>query len=150
MDNIALVKKVTHSQDPTFGFSDPVKWRDSVVADFQRTTGYKMNDRQKRVLTSALNYRITKSYDKDFQGLIFYDINGIYEVVFTNGDTYFIQFSSEPTHILARTTGRAGYSCEHIDNDAWLGPFHDLALGNSTIYFYDERNELSKIKVSNI
>ena len=33
-----------------------------------------------------------------------------------------------------RTTGRVGYSCEHMDNDAWLGPFHDIALLNPTAY----------------
>ena len=135
MDNISLVTKITHSKDPCFAFKDHLMWADSVVVDFERKTGYKMNEEQKTVLQSALNYRMLKSYDKDFQGKIFNDINGIYEVIFTNGEQYFLQFSNEPTHILARTTGRVGYSCEHIDNGAWLGPFHDIALMNSTIYF---------------
>ena len=135
MENIALVKKITNSQDPTFGFKDHLLWRDSVVSEFEDLTNHEMTDLQKKVLTSALNYRLTNSYDKDFQGLIFNKINGIYEVTFINGDTYFIHFSSEPTHVLARTTGRAGYSCEHINNDAWLGPFHDISLMNSTAYF---------------
>tara|TARA_R110001592_G_scaffold88156_1_gene259701 strand:+ start:2540 stop:3325 length:786 start_codon:yes stop_codon:yes gene_type:complete len=135
MDNISFVKKVTNSQDPCFAFKDPLQWSDSVVVDFERKTGYKMNEAQKKVLQSSLNYRMVKSYDKNFQGQIFNKINGIYEVLFTNGKQYFLQFSNEPAHILARTTGRTGYSCEHIDNGAWLGPFHDIALMNSTIYF---------------
>ena len=54
MENIALVKKITNSQDPTFGFKDHLLWRDSVVSEFEDLTNHEMTDLQKKVLTSAL------------------------------------------------------------------------------------------------
>ena len=141
MDNISLVEKIIGEEDPCFGFTDPLAWADMVEKTFKEKTDYDIDVNQKKVLTSALTYRLQKSLDKDFQGLIFNEIDGIYKVLFTNGATYYLQFSNEPTHILARTTGRPGYSCEHIDNNAWMGPFHDIALMNSTIYFMDHNWE---------
>lgn len=138
MDNISLVSQITESQDPLFGFQDSYDWLNSIVKEFEEKTGYKMNEAQQKILYSSLNYRIQKSYDKNFQGQIFNSINGIYEVLMTNGNKFFIHISSEPVHVLGRTTGRLGYSCEHIDNDASLGPFHDVALMNPTAYFVDE------------
>lgn len=139
MDNISYAQKITESKDPLFGYRDPKEWTNDIAKTIREKVGYTMSNDKKKVLSSALNYRITNVYDEDFPGLIFNDINGIYEVLYTNGDKIFIQISNEPSHVLMRTTGRVGYSCEHMDNDAWLGPFHDIALLNPTAYFTDER-----------
>lgn len=141
MDNISYAKKITSSSDPLFDFTDPVLWTNSIMEDVKNKTGYVMNKEQANTLKSALNYRITKSYDKDFAGKIFNDYNGIYEVLFIDGSVYYIHLSNEPSHVLRRTTGRKGYSCEHMDNDAWLGPFHDISLMNPTAYLLNEEGD---------
>lgn len=138
MDNIALTKRVTSSEDPLFKYTDPQQWARDVAIDVKEKANYTMDKNQIKTLESALNYRITQAFDENFEGQIFNEYNGIWEVLFTNGDVYYIQISSEPSHVLRRTTGRAGYSCEEMDNDAWLGPFHDIALMNPTAYLLDE------------
>ena len=76
------------------------------------------------------------------KGEFFDRVNGYYEVMSIEGEQIFIEISNEPYHVLSRTTGRPCYSCEEITNDAWLGPFHDVALMNSTAYFYDRDEKL--------
>jgi len=141
MENISYAKKITSSTDPLFNFTDPVVWTTKVMDDVKDKTGYVMNKQQVNTLKSALNYRITKSYEDDFAGKIFNKYNGIYEILFTDGSVYYIHISNEPSHILRRTTGRQGYSCEHMDNDAWLGPFHDISLMNPTAYLLNEEGD---------
>lgn len=107
---------------------------------FRKATDHTMTPVQNAVFESAMKYRWAQRNDKKFEGRIFDKVNGFYEVMSVEGDQYFIEISYEPYHVLSRTTGRPCYSCEEIKNDAWLGPFHDVALMNSTAYFYD-RNE---------
>lgn len=138
VDNIAYAKRITQSENPLYNYTDVDTWVKDIVNTIYNDAGYTMDKHQQDVLYSALNYRMTNAYDKDYIGLLFNKYNGIYEVLFTNGERWFIQLSSEPSHVLMRTTGRSGYSCEHMDNDAWLGPFHDIALMNPTAYLLTE------------
>jgi hypothetical protein len=136
-----IVEKVHWYEDPAKKWDDAGEWAKDVKERFKVLSKHEMNDVEERVLTSALKYRLQAFKDEDNPYHMFDDLNGIYIVEYDTNqgkEKYLIEFNNDPVHILRRTTGRAGYSCEHINNDAWLGPFHDIALGNSTIYFYDE------------
>ena len=114
------------------------EWVDNSSDRFEKETEVVMDEVQLAVLKSTLNYRIEKFEDwEDYYGSVFEDVTGTYAVVDAYGDQYLIEISNEPLHILNRTTGRPGYSCEQINQYYWLGPFHDLALANATAYFWD-------------
>lgn len=117
------------------------KWVDEVVDDFFKRTGHDMTEDEMKVLRSALGYRLsTHKLGDKFGGSVFDDIIGVYNVTDSeNGKEYIIEINSKPAHVLNRTTGRPGYSCEQIDQHYWLGPFHDIALRNATAYFYEDK-----------
>lgn len=70
------------------------------------------------------------------QGFIFEDYLGDYNI--TLGQKKFVvRISNEPLHVLTRTSGREGFSCEEVYNGYWTGPFHDIALRNPTVYLLD-------------
>ena len=113
-------------------------WVKDISDRFYERTGVKMSEGQLGVLESALKFRKEKYDDwETYPGSIFDDIIGVYSVVDYFGDQYLIEISNEPMHVLTRTTGRPGYSCEQISEHWWLGPFHDVALANATAYFFD-------------
>lgn len=132
-----------------FTLEDPNKnlesWVDEVADDFKTRTKVEMNEKQREVLKSALGYRLSthKIKDGEFGGSVFDDIIGVYTAIDTddNNKTYIIEINSEPAHVLNRTTGRPGYSCEQIDQHWWLGPFHDIALRNVTAYYWEQRGQ---------
>ena len=114
------------------------EWVSNISDKFEKKTAVEMNETQLAVLESALNYRIEKFKNwEEYYGSVFEDVTGTYAVVDAYGDQYLIEISNEPLHILNRTTGRPGYSCEQINQYYWLGPFHDVALANATAYFWD-------------
>ena len=65
MDNISFAEKIIGEGDPCFGFTDPLVWADMVEKTFKEKTDYDIDVNQKKVLTSALTYRLQKSLDKD-------------------------------------------------------------------------------------
>ena len=70
------------------------------------------------------------------QGFIYDNFLGEYQI--TLGERKFVvKISNEPVHVLTRTTGRDGFSCEEVYNGYWTGPFHDIALRNPTAYLLD-------------
>lgn len=114
------------------------EWISNVSDRFKKNTNIEMGEVDLSVLRSALEYRIEKFKDwKNYYGSVFDDVMGVYAVVDEYGGQFLIEISNEPVHILTRTTGRPGYSCEQINQHYWLGPFHDLALANPTAYFFD-------------
>lgn len=114
------------------------EWVSNISERFKKNTKVEMGEVDLSVLRSALEYRIEKFKDwENYYGSIFEDVTGTYAVVDEYGGQFLIEISNEPIHILTRTTGRPGYSCEQINQHYWLGPFHDLALANATAYFWD-------------
>ena len=132
--NIAKIQNISEKS-----FQRPIdEWIENVSSRFEKATNVKMNDVELGVLRSALSYRIKQYEDwENYPGSVFEDITGVYAVKDDLGGQYLIEISNEPLHILTRTTGRPGYSCEQISEHYWLGPFHDVALANATAYFFD-------------
>jgi hypothetical protein len=95
-----------------------------------------MSLEERELLSMALSYRI-KHRGPDYEGAIYDNVMGLYEIKSEGKDKIFIELSNDPLHVLLRTTGRSGYSCEHISQHYWKGPFQDLAFRNATAYFYD-------------
>jgi hypothetical protein len=131
------IKKIQNISEKSF--HKPIDaWVEGVSARFEQATGVVMGEVELSVLESALSYRIEQFKDwENFAGSVFDDITGVYAVKDDIGGQYLIEISNEPLHVLTRTTGRPGYSCEQISEHYWLGPFHDVALANATAYFFD-------------
>lgn len=135
-------------KDPYYGHTDLEGFIHKERNLFRKATGHVMNKLQDDVFKSAMAYRWSQKDNPKFEGRIFDRVNGYYEVMSIEGEQIFIEISNEPYHVLSRTTGRPCYSCEEITNDAWLGPFHDVALMNSTAYFYDrDENWLGRLNI---
>ena len=138
MDELQIVK--THNYELESPDTDIDTWVKEICENFEKRTDVDINElpEKKAILKSALGYRLsTHESGEDFGGSVFDDVIGIYTVKdSTTNQEYIIEISSDPAHILNRTTGRPGYSCEQIDQHYWLGPFHDIALRNATAYFY--------------
>jgi hypothetical protein len=94
-----------------------------------------MTSEEQDLLTSALKYRI-KNRNKDYEGAVFDKVMGLYKIE-VDEEVYYLELSNDPVHVLSRTTGRSGYSCEQITQHYWKGPFQDLGFRNATAYFYD-------------
>ncbi len=123
--------------------TDANMWAEECVEEFYEKTNHKMDLQEKDLLLSALKYRI-KNRSKDYEGAVFDKVMGLYRINLGMDDGYsqekifYIELSNDPVHVLSRTTGRSGYSCEQITQHYWKGPFQDLGFRNATAYFYDE------------
>ena len=113
-------------------------WVKEITKTFFKETGHQMSGEQVRLLEQAVSIRRDKEKDESWGGNIFKEVLGKYLVYDDKGNKYFIEIDNGPLHILLRTTGREGYSCESITEGYWKGPFQDLAYLNATAYFYDE------------
>jgi len=129
---ITQLSVLTEDDFPT----DVNMWVEECVEEFYDKTKHMMTTEEKDLLTSALKYRI-KNRSKDYEGSVFDKVMGLYKIE-AAGDVFYIELSNDPVHILSRTTGRSGYSCEQISQHYWKGPFQDLGFRNATAYFYNK------------
>ncbi len=127
-----------------------------VTKKFFNRTNHQMNKEQVGLLKKSLDFRKKTLDDNKWGGNIFSDneLLGIYLVAKNVGfkkEVYFIvAISNHPNHILTRTTGRPGYSCEQISEPYWKGPFQDVAYKNPTIYFFLPNKKFPKWKNLNL
>ena len=133
------------------------KWAKEICADFKTRTvqlgkeypaselevGATITDDRLEVLLSVLKYRINE-YNilkgTNQRGFVFQPFLGDYRITIDKR-VFYIRIDNTPLHVLTRTTGRDGFSCEEIYNGYWTGPFHDIALRNPTAYLYDSNKE---------
>ncbi|MAH42587.1 hypothetical protein CL614_02580 [archaeon] len=147
------VTKVESYLSPDIHFNDHFEWIKYASEEFTKKTGelmgnegVKLDADRYSLLMSALEYRL-KLYNRNYlddypmrEGFVFEDFLGMYRINF-NGRIFYIEIDTDPVHVLTRTTGRKGFSCEEINGGYWTGPFHDIALRNATAYIYDGDNE---------
>ena len=150
------VTKVSSFQSPDVNYAsgDFDDWLEYASKEFTRETadltgevGIVLDAERHNLLREALRHRL-KVYHRDEgsqdssmrEGLVFEDFLGMYKIE-VSGKKFYIEIDNEPIHVLTRTTGRSGFSCEAIYGGYWTGPFHDIALRNATAYIYDEDTE---------
>ncbi len=148
------VTKVESYLSPDMNFNNHFEWIKDASEEFTMRTkeltgeeGIVLDDERYNLLMSALEHRL-KLYHRDWnvgehnhrEGFVFDDFLGMYQIE-CNGKTFYIEIDTDPVHVLTRTTGRAGFSCEAIYGGYWTGPFHDIALRNATAYIYSADKE---------
>ena len=133
---ITQISSITEDSFP----DDAYLWAEEILESFYERTRHMMADEEYELLVSGLKYRI-RNREKEYEGAIFDKVMGMYKIE-VDDKVFYIEISNDPLHVLSRTTGRPGYSCEQITQHYWKGPFQDFAFRNATAYFYD-KNRIS-------
>jgi len=147
------VTKVESYLSPDIHYNNHFEWIKDASEEFTKRTkelmgdGIKLDSERYSLLMSALEHRL-KIYHRDWnisdyknrEGFVFEKYLGMYKIDI-KGKLFYIEIDTDPIHVLTRTTGRRGFSCEEIYGGYWTGPFHDIALRNATAYIYDSNNE---------
>ena len=129
---ITQISSITEDSFP----DDAYLWAEEILESFYERTRHMMADEEYELLVSGLKYRI-RNREKEYEGAIFDKVMGMYKIE-VDDKVFYIEISNDPLHVLSRTTGRPGYSCEQITQHYWKGPFQDFAFRNATAYFYDK------------